>query len=191
MKRAFIFYILSSAIVFQYAHAQNVALKTNLLGWATTSLNAGAEVKIAKKWTLDLSASYNPFTFSNNSKIKHIAVVPEARYWLCSPFAGHFIGANLLYSHYNAGGIDLPLGIYSDLGSYRFQGDIGAIGLVYGYSWMLPSKRWSIEGVVGLGYGVTHYSQYGCAVCASKVGEKTRGVFLPTKLAVSVIYYLK
>ena len=41
--------------------------------------------------------------------------MPEARYWLCAPFSGHFIGANLMYSHYNAGGIKLsaaePIGV--------------------------------------------------------------------------------
>lgn len=84
-----------------------------------------------------------------------------------------------MYSHYNAGGIKLPLGIYPDLGDYRFQGDLGAVGLVYGYSWMLPGKRWSFEGAIGLGYGLTHYEQYACAICGSKVGEKTRGVFMP------------
>ena len=109
--------------------------------------------------------AYNPFTFSDNKKLKHFAIEPEARYWLCAPFAGHFVGADLLYTHYNAGGIKLPFGIYPDLADYRFQGDLGAVGLVYGYSWMLPNKRWSIEGVVGLGFGLTHYTQYACAVC--------------------------
>lgn len=31
------------------AKAQDVALKTNLLGWATTSLNAGVEIGTAEK----------------------------------------------------------------------------------------------------------------------------------------------
>jgi hypothetical protein len=56
---------------------------------------------------------------------------------------------------------------------------------------MLPGKRWSIEGVVGLGYGITRYDKYACAVCGSKIGEDTKGVFMPTKLAISVIYYIK
>ena len=85
----------------------------------------------------------------------------------------------------------MPFGIFSDLEKYRFQGDLGAVGLVYGYSWMLPGKRWSIEGVVGLGYGITRYDKYACAVCGSKIGEDTKSVFMPTKLAISVIYYIK
>ncbi len=171
--------------------AQNIAVKTNALYWATATFNVSAETRLSSKLTLDVSAGYNPFTFSDNKKLKHFAVQPEVRYWLCAPFSGHFVGANLLYSHYNAGGVKLPFGIFPDLEKYRFQGDLGAVGFVYGYSWMLPGKRWSIEGVVGLGYGITRYDKYACAVCGSKLGEDTKGVFMPTKLAVSVIYYIK
>ena len=45
------------------AIAQDVALKTNLLGWATTSLNAGVEVGIAEKQTAQLFATINPWKF--------------------------------------------------------------------------------------------------------------------------------
>lgn len=171
------------------AKAQNVAVKTNALYWATASLNAAAEAKVADKWTVDLSVGYNPFTFSDNKKLKHIAVQPEARYWLCRVFSGHFVGAHILYSHYNAGGINLP--VFPELKDNRFQGDLGAIGIAYGYSWMLPSKRWSIEAEIGLGYGITKYSKYECATCGSKLAEETRSLFLPTKLALTVVYYIK
>lgn len=51
--------------------AQDMAVKTNLLYDATTTFNLGAEFCLAPKWTLDLSANYNPFTFSDNKKWKH------------------------------------------------------------------------------------------------------------------------
>ena len=178
-------------LVCNYAYAQRTAFKTNALYWTTATFNAGVETRLSGRWTLDVSAGYNPFTFSDNKKLKHVVVQPEARYWLCAPYAGHFVGANVLYSHYNAGGVKMPLGIFPELASKRFQGDLGAVGLVYGYSWMLPGKRWSVEAVVGLGYGFTHYSKYACEECGSKLGEATRGVFMPTKLAVSVVYYIK
>ena len=174
----------------QCAAAQTVALKTNALYWATTTPNIGAEVRLAPRWTIGLTAGYNPFTYSDNTKLKHVLVEPEARYWLCSTYAGHFVGANLIYSHYNAGNISLPLGVFPELDDHRFQGDIGAVGLLYGYSWML-SPRWSLEAVVGLGVGVTHYKKYTCEVCGSQVDEDTRWLFMPTKLALSVVYYLK
>lgn len=171
--------------------AQNVAVKTNIPYWATTTLNAAVETRLSNKWTLDMSVGYNPFTFSENKKLKHIALQPEARYWLCSPFAGHFIGGHLLYSHFNAGGVKFPFGIFSGLEDNRYQGDLAAAGFVYGYSWMLPSKRWSIEAAIGLGYGIVKYDQYECQTCGSKVGSDTKGLLMPTKIAVSLIYNIK
>lgn len=48
-------------------YAQHVALKTNALYWSTTTLNAGAEVKVAPKWTLALTAGYNPNYIKENN----------------------------------------------------------------------------------------------------------------------------
>lgn len=174
----------------QRVSAQRIALKTNALYWATTTPNIGAELKVAPRWTLGLTAGYNPFTFSENAKLKHVLIEPEARYWLCSTYAGHFVGVNALYSHYNAGNIDVPFGIFPELDDHRFQGDIGAVGVLYGYSWML-GRRWSLEAAIGIGVGVTHYKKYMCEVCGSQVDEDTRWLFMPTKLAVSVVYYIK
>ena len=40
--------------------AQKVALKSNLLYDATTTMNLGLEFGLARKWTLDVPVSYNP-----------------------------------------------------------------------------------------------------------------------------------
>lgn len=56
--------------------AQNVAVKTNLLYDVSTTINLGAEIGLSPKWTLDLSANYNGWTFSENKKWKH---------WLFNP----------------------------------------------------------------------------------------------------------
>lgn len=170
--------------------AQRVAVKTNLPYWATTTPNLAVETRLNSKWTFDFSVGYNPFSFRGNKKVKHIALQPEGRYWLCSAFSGHFIGANLLYSHYNAGGVKFPFGLFPELKDHRFQGDLGAAGFVYGYSWMLPNKRWNIEAVVGLGVAYTHYDKYDCVVCGTHYGGEGKWLFMPTKLAVSVVYNL-
>lgn len=172
------------------ANAQHTAVKTNLLYWATTTPNLSVETRLSPKWTLDVTAGYNPFTFSDNRKLRHVLIQPEARYWFCSVFAGHFAGVNLLYSHYNVGGWHLPLGIFPDLKKYRFQGDLGAIGVSYGYSWML-SRRWSLEAEIGVGVGLTHYDKYECKHCGTKVGSDTRALVMPTKAGISLIYNIK
>lgn len=100
-----------------------IALKTNLLYDATTTFNLGLEFKLSDKYTLDLSGNYNPWTFSGGKKLKHVLIQPELRYWLCEPFYGHFFGLHALYTHYNVAKIDLPFGIFDNLGKYRYQGD--------------------------------------------------------------------
>ena len=68
--------ILSSVIT----RAQEVALKTNLLGLATTSLNAGLEIGTGRKSTFQLFGALNPWKFSGDKKL---------RYWnVCQSTAG-------------------------------------------------------------------------------------------------------
>lgn len=81
--------------------AQDVALKTNLLGWATTSLNAGVEVGIAEKQTAQLFATLNPWEFSGGKKVRIWNVEPEYRWWTCQRFGGSFFGVHALAGEYN------------------------------------------------------------------------------------------
>ncbi|MCC8072231.1 MAG: DUF3575 domain-containing protein [Bacteroidales bacterium] len=178
--------------LFQPLHtsAQTTALKTNALYWATTTMNIDAETRFAPRWSGELSIGYNPWSFSDNKKIKHIAIQPEVRYWLCSTYAGHFFGAHLLYSHFNAGGIHMPLGLFPSLKEHRFQGDLGGIGLAYGYNFIL-SRHWSLELELGLGVIYSNYKKYECRECGSKLGREHKTFFSPTKIAVNMVYYLK
>lgn len=166
--------------------SQQVAFKTNLLYWATASINIDVETRISDRWTGELSLGYNPFTFNDNKKLKHIAVQPELRRWLCSAFSGHFLAANLLYSHYNVGGIDQPF--FKDLKHYRYQGNLGGVGVGYGYNLIL-SPRWSIEFELTLGMMVTKYSKYDCATCGKKIENASKTFFSPTKIAIDMVYY--
>ena len=60
------------------ASAQNVALKTNLLYWATTTPNLGAEVSFARKHSVQLFYGLNPWRASGSRKsIRHWLVQPE------------------------------------------------------------------------------------------------------------------
>ena len=120
-KRKRILLLLVSALFITAASAQDWCLKTNLAYWATTTPNIGVEKRLSDHWSLDLSTGWNPFTFHKNKKLKHIAVQTEMRYWLDSPFLGHFFGANLLYSHYNAGGVHFPFRLFPNLKKHRFH----------------------------------------------------------------------
>ena len=188
-KKYYILLMLLFSIALQGV-AQKLAVKTNLLYDATLTPNIGLEYKFADKVTGQITAGYNAWSFSDNRKWKHALVQPEVKYWLCSTYAGHFFGAHLLYTHYNASNVKLPFGLWSGLKDHRYQGDLGGIGVSYGYSWIL-GKRWSIEGSVGVGYGITSYKKYDCVKCGTYHGRETKHLFMPTKLALSVVYYLK
>lgn len=71
------------------AKCQEVALKSNLLYDVFATLNAGVEVGLADRWTLDVSANYNGWTLSHDRKWKHWLLQPEVRYWFCDRWAGH------------------------------------------------------------------------------------------------------
>ena len=50
--------------------AQDVAVKTNLLYWATTTPNLSAELGLGKRTSLELTGGYNPWTLDKNSNNK-------------------------------------------------------------------------------------------------------------------------
>ena len=171
------------------------AVKTNLLYDLTTTFNVGFEFRLSKSLTLDLPVNCNPWTFSDNKKIKHWLIQPELRYWIYEPFNGHFLGVNALYSRFNVGSIPIPPGIrqamgYGDIKNHRYQGDLGGIGISYGYHWML-SKRWSLESAIGAGYVRLGYRQFSPEVCGADCGWHKRNYFGLTKLGLSVIYMIK
>lgn len=64
------------------ASAQQVAVKSNLFYWMTTTINAGAEVALSKHSTLGATFNLNPWTIGADNKIQHWFVRPEYRYWV-------------------------------------------------------------------------------------------------------------
>ena len=109
------------------SNAQNVAIKSNLLYDATRTLNLGVEVGLHPRWTLDLSGDYNSWSRDAGVKWKHLFIQPEARYWFCDRFAGHFIGGHLIYGAYNFGNLNNNISFLgtdlSPLSKYRYQGE--------------------------------------------------------------------
>lgn len=67
------------------ANAQNIAVKTNALYWATLSPNVGLEIKLDRQFTTDLQAVYNPWEFNNGKTMKFWLAQPELRYWFVRP----------------------------------------------------------------------------------------------------------
>lgn len=191
MKSKIIILLVTLLVSTLPAVAQKAAIKTNLLYDVAATINAGAEAKVAPKWTIDLSANYNSWTIRDH-RWKHWLVQPEARYWFCKAFTGHFVGAHVLGGQYNFGNLDLPFSFlgtdFRMLKDYRFQGWMGGAGLVYGYDWIID-RHWNIEAVIGLGWVYTRYDKFECQNCGKKIETKHPHNYVgPTKAAVNLVY---
>ncbi len=175
----------------QGAEAQHVALKTNLLYDATSTFNLGVETKLGRKTTLDLSGNYNPWTFSDNKKIKHWMIQPEFRLWTCEAFNGQFFGLHTHYAAFNIGGIG-PWGVTPNfLEEYRYEGWTVGVGISYGWHWML-SAHWGLEASVGAGYSYLKYDKYRCQNCGKLLENNRHKHYIgPTKIALSLVYLIK
>ena len=172
--------------------AQNVAVKTNLLYDASTTINLGVEIGLSPKWTLDLSGNYNGWTFNENKKWKHWLLQPEARYWFCERFNGHFLGAHLLGGVYNVGNWNTDFTLlgtdFGQLKNHRYEGWLAGAGIAYGYHWIL-ARHWSIEAEIGVGYIYTQADKYECPRCGDQLeNNKPHHYFGPTKAAINLIY---
>lgn len=172
--------------------AQDVAIKTNLAYDATASANLGMEFALTQQWTLDVSGNLNAWDMPNDMKWKHWFVQPEARYWFCEKFAGHFLGIHAHSGQYNVGGIANNIHFlgtdFSRLTNSRFQGWFVGGGIAYGYAFIL-GKHFNLELELGIGYSYTRYDRFECAGCGRKVEENKEHHYVgPTKAAVNLVY---
>ena len=170
--------------------AQHFAVKTNLLYDATATVNAGIEIGLAPRWTLDLSGNYNGWVI-NEHKWKHWMAQPEFRYWFCDRFSRHFLGFHALGGKFNIGNIRNNVKIFgadfSKLTDNRYQGwGVGA-GVAYGYAFIL-GRHWNLELEAGFGYVYLDYDRFECRDCGRKVGEGNHHYVGPTKAAINLVY---
>ena len=190
MKKVFILILVILCTFAVNSKAQKVAVKSNLLYDATTTLNLGLEVGLARKWTLDVPFNYNPWKFNDGARLRHWGVQPEVRYWFCESFRRTFIGVHAHYADFNVGGFPDWSFISENMQNNRYQGHLYGGGISVGHSWILK-KRWSLEASVGVGYARIVYEKYPCAECGTKIKDTSKNYFGPTKASLSLIYVIK
>lgn len=74
--------------------AQFFSAKVNALAALTATVNVGVDAAVADKWTLDVSAYWNPINSDSFSCRLYAAQIGTKR-WLYEAFVGHFIGSQL------------------------------------------------------------------------------------------------
>lgn len=192
MKRIVLLLAIIVAGMSQTIKGQDVALKTNLLSDGFLNPNLGVEFGLNPKWTIDVTGQINGWKLSHNRQWRHWALQPEARYWLCERFNGHFLAAHLHGGQYNIGGIDGRIDFlgtdFRKLKDARFQGWFVGAGIAYGYSWILD-QHWNLEAELGIGYSYTRFDQFKCSGCGKKVKtDQPHNYVGVTKAALNIVY---
>lgn len=152
------------------AKAQDVALKTNGLYWATTTPNVSVEVALSPKYTLELAGAYNPWTFKDDKKMRFWLVQPEVKYWFCEKFEGHFVGMHLHGAQFFGG-----------FNKKRYDGYLAGGGITYGYDWIL-SPHWNLEAAIGIGYARLWYKESPRIPARSVTRTSIRIISVPPRL---------
>lgn len=70
--------------------------------------------------------------YTSDSKWRNLVLAPEYRFYIDTINTGLFLGADLLYTHYNTGAVKFPLGMYKSVRGQRVQGDFFGLGLFAG-----------------------------------------------------------
>ena len=168
--------------------AQQVTISNNLLYDATLTPNLRVGLRLAPHWSMGVTAGYRPWPTDDHKekKWKHLLVSPDVRYWTDSVNVHHFFGVNLIYSHYNVADVKFPFGLWKSVRDERRQGDLGAIGAYYGYSWPL-GRFWNLEAHIGAAIGYTKYDRYECGHCGTKIGTDNK-IFVMPQAGVSIVY---
>ena len=176
------------AILSLPVRAQQVTIGNNLLYDATLTPNLRLGVRLSPHWSLGLTGGYRPWPTdeATSRKWKHLLVSPDLRFWTDSVNVHHFFGVNLIYSHYNVADVKFPFGLWKSVRNERRQGDLGAIGAFYGYSWPI-ARHWNIEALVGAALGYTKFDRFECAHCGKKIGSDKKLFVLP-QAALSIVY---
>ncbi len=170
-----------------------LTIRTNITELATTTVNVGVEQFFENRFSIVLPVSYNPWTFAENRKIKHLAIQPEFRVWFGETFRGSFInvqsfvGLQLHYLYYNTGGINIPFGMFPDPKSTRYEGQGAGGGLTYANQFGLGG-RWRGEIGTTLVFSYLWYDSYECKTCGAFKGSGTRRYVGPGKSALSIVY---
>ena len=172
------------------------SFRTNLVYAASATPNIGFEVPLGKHLTLGANAGLKPWPRwlfwdtdpENPKKWRHLLIAPELRWWTDEVYDGWFLGADLIYTHYNVGAVRFPFGLYPEVRENRLQGDFYGIGAFIGRSWYL-NDRLRLETEVGLGAGYKHADVYECGHCGARIGQATGPALIP-KIGVNLAYDL-
>ena len=155
----------------------HLALRANLLRWATLTPDLGIEWRIAPAWGLMVNGSWTSWTWDNNARRYALwEVSPELRWYLGKQKRGYL---GLLYK---AGQFNYKL-----CGTGR-QGDLMGGGITGGYQLRL-NRALSLDFNLGLGYLNADYEKY-ITIDGVRVrrGNETKDWWGPINAGVTLVW---
>lgn len=201
--RFFAYFGLYACLLFMLsttAGAQHLSLRNNLVYDAALTPNLGFDVQLSDHWSAGANVGFRPWPSDDNAekKWRHLLVAPELRRWKVAQdqlrlpkgdslyrSRTSYWGLNLIYSHYNVGGVTFPFGLYKSVRDHRKQGDLAAVGAFAGYTWRL-SRLLRLEAELGLGVGYAWAKNYECPHCGAYLGRDDKPFLVP-KLALNIV----
>lgn len=159
--------------------ASSLALRANLLRWATLTPDLGVEWRIGNRWSVGVNGSWTSWTWKGVDRRYALwEVAPEVRCYMGKERRGY------LGVMFKAGQFNYKL---SDTGR---QGDLMGGGLTGGY--VLPiGKRLSLDFSLGLGYLNADYEKY-AVIDGVRVrqGNETKGWWGPVNAGITLKWNL-
>lgn len=166
------------------SHAQKASVATDLVGYANlVTMNVEASVAVARHWTVNAGARYNPFTFDlgkgkESARNRQQTYAAGMRYWPWNVFSGWWLAGKLQYQEYNTGGI---------VSQTTYEGDRFGAGFSGGYSHML-GKHFNVDFGLGLWTGYDRFTKYACPVCGITEGSGEKFFVLPSDVIIAFSY---
>lgn len=167
-------------IACQSSFGQRVALRTNILDWATLTPNLTLETRLSNRISLGLGFAGNPVKITVcDTRFNSFRFMPELRYWFNRPMAKHYAGVALLASSFDLKHKETLK-----------QGDIFGGGLTYGYALVL-GRHWNVEFTVGAGLGYVRYFDYLEGEFKPSSPNVSKLMIIPMNIGVSFTYIFK
>ena len=135
----------------------NMYVKTNAVGLALLSANAGVEFDLGRYMSVNIPIYYSAVDyFSPTVKFRNLSIQPELRVWPMTNKKGLYVGAHMGVGYYN----------FAFNRDYRYQdyaGKTPAIGGGLSLGYRMPiskDKRWNLEFALGAGVYPIHYDVF-------------------------------
>ena len=164
------------------AQAQQASVSVNAVDCANFgTINAEASAAVARHWTVNAGARYNPWSFGEgDSRVQNRTRTFYAgtRWWPWNIYSGWWMGARAQWEEYNRGGI---------VSLQTEEGDAWGAALSGGYSLMLH-RNLNLDFGLGLWGGWKTYTVYRCPTCGKVEDEGSKVFFMPSDVSVSLMF---